>query len=299
MYNLYVNDIVNILNEGVITLFADDTSVLLKDKNLNNLINKVKHNLKKFEKWFSVNQLNVNTEKTKILVFRTTNKPYRTEMYNLDELKINGKKIEIEKEIKFLGITINDSLKWNNHISELSSKISKGIGIMYRLKTWVTQTQLKQIYYSFVHCHLTYCIGIWGNLNKTELEILQKLQNKAVRIIIGYKLINWKWVGQNLGILPIKGLYEYNILIKIHKRIYENKYSDFINLEERVNTKILRQNHIYKLPKINTDYGKKNINYYGVKLWENIDDEIKNINILKKIKVKLKDYLIRKIENDQ
>ena len=70
-----------------------------------------------------------------------------------------------------------------NHIDELSKKIASGIGPMKRIKSFVSPEILHYIYNALVQPHFNYCSIVWGNCGKTLSEKLQKLQNRAARIL--------------------------------------------------------------------------------------------------------------------
>ena len=59
---------------------------------------------------------------------------------------------------KFLGVHIDDKITFGSHISKLCAKISRGIGMLRRLKPLVSNVVLKQLYYAFVHSHFSYAI---------------------------------------------------------------------------------------------------------------------------------------------
>ena len=97
----------------------------------------------------------------------------------IPQLKMNGEKIKRVLEFNFLGLTIDESLTWKNHINKISAKISRINGIMNQLKHSLPTRILKLMYESFVLSHISYCITAWGyNLDK-----IAKLQNKSLRII--------------------------------------------------------------------------------------------------------------------
>ena len=60
--------------------------------------------------------------------------------------------IERENVTKFLGVLIDENLSWKQHINNVSTKISKSIGILYKSRGIVKQPLLKQLCFSFVHC---------------------------------------------------------------------------------------------------------------------------------------------------
>ena len=84
---------------------------------------------------------------------------------------------------KFLGVIIDDKLKWTRHISYIQNKISKGMGIMLKARKFLNRKILLQLYHSFVYPYLIYCLEIWGNAADIHIDPIIKLQKKIVRII--------------------------------------------------------------------------------------------------------------------
>ena len=92
--------------------------------------------------------------------------------------------LERENVTKFLGVLIDENLSWEQHINNVSTKISKSIGIPYKSRGTVKQSLLKQLYFSFVYCHLNYANIAWPSTYKSKLEGLYRYQKHAVRIIM-------------------------------------------------------------------------------------------------------------------
>ena len=98
---------------------------------------------------------------------------------------MNRKALEQKDHIKYLGILMDEHLKWKEQITSVSKKISRGIGILSKLKNCLEPKMLKNIYYSLVYSHLSYGIHVWGSACPTVLEKNFILQKKAVRILSG------------------------------------------------------------------------------------------------------------------
>ena len=79
---------------------------------------------------------------------------------------------------KFLGVIIDHKFKWNDHITYIKSKISKSIGILYKIRRFLDMNTLIQMYHSFVFLYLIYCVEIWGNASAINLDPLKKIQKK-------------------------------------------------------------------------------------------------------------------------
>ena len=80
--------------------------------------------------WLCSNRLSLNVSKTEFIIFKP---PPKTNQRIT--LKLNGATIYESKKIKYLGIIMDDQLTWKHHITELSKKISKSIGIIFKMKS--------------------------------------------------------------------------------------------------------------------------------------------------------------------
>ena len=96
---------------------------------------------------------------------------------------LDKKAITQKDHIKYLGMFVDCHLNWKDHITNLSKKISRSIGVMYRIRKYLNLHVLKNIYYSLIYSHIVYAIEIWGSAGDTELEKILMLQKKAVRMM--------------------------------------------------------------------------------------------------------------------
>ena len=94
-----------------------------------------------------------------------------------DEIRIDDQIIKRVDHTKSLGLTIDDHLSWCKHIDEICKKVSSAIGVLKRLRPFVSKETAIQIYNALIMPHFDYCLS--GYLS----DKLQKLQNRAARII--------------------------------------------------------------------------------------------------------------------
>ena len=119
---------------------------------------------------------------------------------------------------KFLGVMIDDGLKWTNHISYIKNKIAKGFGIILRARRFFNRETLLNLYHSFIFPYLIYCVEILGNAAVIYRLPLIKLQKKIVRAITFSKyLAHTAELFVNLDILPFKLLVVHRIGILMFK----------------------------------------------------------------------------------
>ena len=99
---------------------------------------------------------------------------------NQINIEINAKLITKVKEAKSLGVVIDQHLSWSNHIGELSKKTYSAIGAIKRIRPYMSEHTVLQIYQALILPHFDYCSSIWGDCN---LTLTDKLQNRAARAI--------------------------------------------------------------------------------------------------------------------
>jgi len=170
---IYVNDMANISKYLFLVLFADDTNAFLSGKNIDNVIQSVNVELSILAKWLCSNKLTLNVKKTHFMVFSNSRQQVTK------HVSIDRHCIERVSHTKFLGVIIDEKLDFKNHIKHVQAKISKGIGILCRAKKYFDVKTLTELYYSFIHPYLNYCVEIWGSTFVTALDPLVKLQKKA------------------------------------------------------------------------------------------------------------------------
>ena len=101
----------------------------------------------------------------------------------MDDLLTGGNRISEVNETKFLGVIIDDKLNWSPHITYISKKIAKGIGIIIKARKIFNNETLSSLYHTFVYPYLNYCIHVWDKAYDMHLHHLIVLQNKAIRIM--------------------------------------------------------------------------------------------------------------------
>ena len=180
LFLIYINDLPLLSKLFMPILFADDTNLFCNGPNLNDLIEEINEELKLVYTWVKVNKLSLNIEKTNFMLFMPKNFPCLKVSVVIDNHPIN----EVH-HTKFLGVIIDNKLKWKEHIDYISKKIAKGIGVIVKARKVFDKVTLLSLYNSLILPYLSYCIHIWGNAYQTHLQKLHVLQNKIIRIIAG------------------------------------------------------------------------------------------------------------------
>ena len=177
LFLIYINDIINASPILTYILFADDTNIFYSHTDPQTLICTLNAELQKISSWFKSNKLSLNIDKTNFIYFKNVHSP-DTEC----NLYIDGLSLVEKKSTKFLGVTIDSNLTWNEHIKNINTIISRNIGILYKLKDLLKEKSLFTLYNALVLPYITYCNIAWANSNKTKTETVHLLQKRALRI---------------------------------------------------------------------------------------------------------------------
>ena len=179
LFTLYINDINNALLFSCASLFADDTSILFSDFSLKRIEKCINIDLKRLFKWLCANKISLNVSKTEVVLFRGNHKNIN---YNIG-LKLNGKKLTLSESVKYLGVILDQSLSWNPHINNLSTKLKNANGIISKVRHVLPISVLLSIYNALFSSHLTYACQCWCQNINTKSDRILKLQKRCVRLL--------------------------------------------------------------------------------------------------------------------
>ncbi len=172
---IYINDLAEGLQNSKAALFADDTAIYCSATSAADLQLHLNEDLKIVSKWMDVS-------KTKLKVIGGKQ---RLSRLNSIELTIKEELIDQVDKFKYLGIIINESLDWSDHIDYVQSKVAKRLGLLKRLKHLLPRQSRELVYKTVIQPVLEYGDIVWGDrFNNTLMERLQVLQNEAAKVIL-------------------------------------------------------------------------------------------------------------------
>ena len=125
------------------------------------------------------NKISLNASKTEKIIFKTT---LKTNIKHLS-FRVSGQKINPTTSVKYLGIHLSNSLTWEIHFKNLQTKLNRAIGLLSKIRHYTPKSLLKTIYFSLFNSHLIYACQIWGQSKTKLFQEIEKLQDKAIRII--------------------------------------------------------------------------------------------------------------------
>lgn len=142
----------NIPHTQEIVLYADDTNVFFSGSALMKLQIDANCWLGELSHWLYANELQLNINKTKCVMFRARNTPL-TENF---QLCFRNNVIQSTNTIKFLGVFFNEYLSWNQHIDHIKIKLSRIIGALWKVRNQIPARFRTSIYSAMIQSHLQY-----------------------------------------------------------------------------------------------------------------------------------------------
>ena len=279
LFLLYINDFQNASKVLDFHIFADDSTLFYSNKNLAELERNVNNNLSCVHTWLCANKLSLNIDKSCFVIFHTTQKKKTMDI----KLLVNNKPIKEKKSIRYLGIIIDSHLTWKSHISFIGKKIRRNIGIISKLRHFVNNKILINLYYALIYPFLTYGIVIWGNTYFSNVKPILTLQKKVIRIMTfsGFH-DHTNGIFIELKLLKFPEIVFLNTALFMHDfycGVLPSLFDDFFNaasVSHNYNTRFASR-LTFSIPSIRTNYGKFNIRYVGTKIWNSIDDQTKGL----------------------
>ena len=179
LFLLYINDLHNCIKYCTTYHFADDTNLLNICDNYKILQKSLNQDLKLLNSWLTANKISLNEGKTELIFFRGPN----TQIPNDIKIQLNGKRLLPSKEVKYLGVYLDENMNGNSHCLQLISKLNRANGMLAKARHFVPLNDLKNLYHAIFSSHLLYGCQIWTQKLLSVSDKIYRLQKSAMRIM--------------------------------------------------------------------------------------------------------------------
>ena len=281
LFLIYINDLPLSTKKMNTVLFADDTTLFSTNSDIFSLRNNISDDLQLVQEWLISNCLTLNILKTYFIIFTTREVP------NNLQITIGQTTLERKCAGKFLGVTLDERLTFKEHIANITAKVSKIVGLLYRLKMSFPLDVIYKLYYSLVYPHLNYCILAWGSAKRTYIYPLIVLQKRITRILTdsAYHAHSMPLFKQ-LNLLRLDDLYLLNCQVYAYKTLILDKYPNFkeditnIQAEHRYDTRSFRlRNTCCRIT-----ICKQSLIYNIINAWNILHDNVKMLDSVNQFK---------------
>ena len=184
-----------------------------------------------------------------------------------------------------LGVEIDDKLSWNKHIDKVAKKVASGIWAIKKIRDFVDKETLISVYNALINPHFDYCCEVWNTMGVGLSNRLQKLQNRAARVIMKFsndipgpeaiKVLGWEKLETRRAKSKAKTMYKVlnkaapSLLVKLFKHKKEITQYDLRGSSTSL-----------QLPQPKTEKLKKSFSYDGAKIWNSLPADVRNSETL-------------------
>ena len=286
LFIIFINDIFDLPLFGSIQMYADDSVIKYSCNTITELQSNMQHDLNIIYDWLLANKVQLNIEKSNYIVFSLSGN------YHPISLSIDGKNLHQQIRVKYLGLTLNYSLKWSDHITLVKSKIAPIIFALARARRYISEKTAWNIYYTYVYPHISFMLPLWGKGTNNELNTISILQNKCVKIIRKLDYLFPTSLIYDAKVLNLSLLTKFETICLIFKIKYKLLKCNIVlpNISHIHSYPTRRRNDFY-ISTCRTSKAQNNVFYYGLLLYNELPPNLKNIDSVEIFKKTLKKYL--------
>ena len=286
LFTIYINLLPTVTSMHT-NLYADDTVFVVNAKDPNTLQERANEQLKLASDWFNNNSLTLAPEKTVYLLHNAK----KSQTINIE---MNGCTLTRVTETKYVGVIIDEKLSWKPHIDYIARKTRQNNFLLNKVKHIFPAKLKLWLYNALIKPYLEYCCAIWGHQNTQKLKIIQK---RSIRCINGSKNMRCHTndIFRKFNVLKMEDLVRYCCATFVHKIRYNRGPLNICLMfeeEDPLYSTRSASKEFLTLPNWKQDWMRKNIQFQGAKIWNDIPQTIRRIVIPEEFKVLLKQHYL-------
>ena len=201
-----------------------------------------------------------------------------SDMDNSLSVNINEYEIFNNEHVKLLGITLDNKLKFNKHVSNLCKKASPKLHALCRISQYMNTGQKRIIMKAFIHSQFGYCPLVWIFHSRELNRRINRIQERALRVVYSD------------GVSSFKSLLERDESFTVHERNIQTLAIEMFKMVNGLSPKIMKRvftlktnpmyctKQIFKTKSVRSVYnGIDTLSFLGPKIWLIIPDDIKSV----------------------
>ncbi|KAL1447498.1 hypothetical protein WDU94_003516 [Cyamophila willieti] len=285
LFNIYINELPGI-SKGRVLCYADDTVICYSGDDWDSVHLTATQDLTTVTNWYSNMSLLINFEKTNYMTLSITKtgQPTNSVLALHDPHTNTNVRLTRKTSVRYLGIIIDQHLKWTEHVKNLRQKIRSLMYIFANLRRICNIQNLRQLYFGLTHSLIQYCQVAWGGAYNNVTEPLQRSLNILIRIILKKdKYFDSNQLYKLFNVPTLLDSYTYKLTF------FSIKYSNTWTLTRH--NYHTRQTGLTATRQIHKSLTTRHFIYLGQKVINHIPENVKNLPKLSIIKLAVKHWL--------
>ena len=281
LFLLFINDLPLYVNNVSADLYADDTTLYDIQTSMHLIEQILQSGLNQLHVWCKNNGMMLNSIKTKVMLITTSQKRQRLPNTSFN-LKYMDETLKMISNDKILGGFVDDNLTWSDHVKHICKKVSSYIWLLSKIKHFLPQEHRVQFYKSYIQPHMDFCNIVWANSCEANKMKMFKLQKRACRVILDYKVEDSSEALRSLKILSVYDrlfLRKAKFMFKVYHGLTPPYISENFMLRNEMDMSVhLRSSaagcFVPPLPK--KECLKQSIRYSGCLIWNSLPSNTKS-----------------------
>jgi hypothetical protein len=289
LFCLYINDLPLYIDKNVVCeMFADDSSLHTTSPDIKTVQDNLQTALSAVDKWCSTNKMVVHPKKTKSMVITSRQKHQRLPLKL--NLCIGTDNVEQVKTHRVLGVTIDDELKWQTHITNVCKTVARNVYLLGKLKFYVDSDARLMFFNAHVMSHINYASTVWSNAGDVHLKKLNSLHRRAAKSLVSNSYLSTDEKLISLNILPLNKQFELNTAVLVYKARNALVPAYVHNL--LVNSDNRYASGKYILPRTRIDLYKTSFSFAGASIWNSLQLKARSCKTLSSFKSSVKKHFL-------
>ena len=270
--------------------YADDTQIYIAlSSDDYSPIQSLCHCLEQVTNWMNQNVLQLNQDKTEVIVFGNKEKRIAVSKH-LESLSLKTR-----DQVRNLGVLIDSDLTFSSHIKSITKTAFYQLKNISRVKGFMSQTDQEKLIHAFISSRLDYCNGLLTGLPQKSIKQLQLIQNAAARVLTRTKRSEHITpVLKSLHWLPVSYRIDFKVLLLVYKSL-NGLGPEYMNdiLVEYKPSRALRSTDSGQIvePRVQTKHGEAAFSCYAAQNWNKLPAELKSAPTVNIFKSRLKTLL--------
>ena len=291
LFTMYTSPLSDILNEFDFGfhLYADDTQIYLRlDIKSDAPLEKFEMCLSKIKSWMTMNKLRLNENKT-VVLFITTRSLTEQQLTELDKLNFAGGCLSIptNEVVRNLGFYFDSRLNMEHHVKKLCQACHYHLRNIGKIRNLTDAHTTHMLVHAFIKSRLDYCNSLLVGIPKFLKERLQKIQNKAARLITRKGEDDSKTILKELRWLPIEARIDFKIACHVYK-CFHGLAPPYLSelIEEYKPSRTLRSSNSNLIleHRSQTKFEDRALYFYAPKIWNSLSVNTKNCDTFQSFK---------------